>query len=92
MILSTTSKIGGIIAYDDTIELNLDFRFKFHLDTMRLQFHLHGALIKFLQETKAENIVNFELRTNDLLRYRLQRKVLIRDFYLCFICGHLWLK
>ena len=60
-------QVGGVIADDDSFELNLNLCFKLHFYASCLQLYLHGALINLLQKPKTENVVNFKSRADQLL-------------------------
>ena len=83
-------EVGQVIPNNDAFELNLYFWLKLHSYATREEFNLHRPLINFFEEPKAKDVMNLKRGPNQMLRYRLKRKVLFFSFYLCSICVHLW--
>jgi len=83
-------EVGQIIPNNDAFELNLYFWLKLHSYAAREDLNLHCPLINFLEKSEAKDVMNLKRGPNQMLSYRLERKILLFSFYLCSICVHLW--
>lgn len=84
-------QIRRIIPNNNTFKLDFYQRLQIDFYTTQLKFHLHRPLVNAFKKSITQDIMYFKCSANELFGDWLKR-IIFRHFYLCFICGHLWLS